>query len=169
MEAGVNGEAQKQAIHKRLLKLATKGALTPDVVVQDAQKATSPLHHVFEWDDAVAGVKYRIAQARHLIASHRVFIERRETVIAAPAYVRDPSVSARDQGYISTARLSTDKDLARSALVSEAARAAAYLERVRALAVALDLEDEVDEILASFDGFRSRVGLAIEELEMVDG
>lgn len=43
--------------------------LTPAVVVDAASKPKHPLHHRFEWDDTVAGHKYRLVQAADLIRS----------------------------------------------------------------------------------------------------
>lgn len=43
------------------------GDLTPANVVDAARDEDHPLHGRFEWDDAVAGEKYRLAQARQLI------------------------------------------------------------------------------------------------------
>lgn len=43
------------------------GQLTPANVVEAAKEEDHPLHSRFEWDDAVAGEKYRLAQARQLI------------------------------------------------------------------------------------------------------
>lgn len=46
--------------------------LTPKRVVQVAAEETHPLHDRFEWDDTVAGPKYREHQAATLIRSVRV-------------------------------------------------------------------------------------------------
>jgi len=43
------------------------GILKPDHVVAEATDPGNPLHDKFEWDDAVAGHKYRLDQARKLI------------------------------------------------------------------------------------------------------
>lgn len=43
------------------------GELTPRVVVDVAADPNHPLHSRFEWDDAIAGDKYRLEQARHLL------------------------------------------------------------------------------------------------------
>ena len=48
------------------------GVLTPGLVVDAARPEEHPLHHEFEWDDAVAGEAYRLSQARRLIRSVRV-------------------------------------------------------------------------------------------------
>lgn len=47
-------------------------ALTPPIVVEEARPAESPLHGHFEWDDSVAGEKYRYVQAAELIRSVKV-------------------------------------------------------------------------------------------------
>lgn len=49
-----------------------RGRLTPDIVVQEATPESSPLHHRFEWNDAVAGHEFRKVQAADLIRSVRV-------------------------------------------------------------------------------------------------
>ena len=48
------------------------GELTPDIVVQAATPEDHPLHHRLEWNDTVAGAKYRKQQAHQLIRSVRV-------------------------------------------------------------------------------------------------
>jgi hypothetical protein len=49
-----------------------RGQLTPRVVVDVARDPGHPLHTQFEWDDSVAGEKYRQTQAAQLIRSVRV-------------------------------------------------------------------------------------------------
>lgn len=48
------------------------GKLTPAAVVKAARSPKSPLHNRFEWDDSVAGEKYRLIQAGDLIREQRV-------------------------------------------------------------------------------------------------
>lgn len=43
------------------------GQLTPNALVTSARAEDSPLHSYFEWDDSIAGEKYREWQARQLI------------------------------------------------------------------------------------------------------
>lgn len=43
------------------------GTLTPKLVVDVARDPEHPLHSRFEWDDSVAGERYREIQARELI------------------------------------------------------------------------------------------------------
>lgn len=156
----MNGEAKASAIVEVLDKLeAEHGTLTPDMIVKEAAKKTSPLHGEFEWDDKKAAYKFRVEQARKLVQRYHLYKETRTGVIVVPRYVRDPEAETGQQGYRSTARLKTDRERAVEALTNEAGRAAAYLQRVRNLAAGLGLESEVDEILERFEVFRGRVSL----------
>lgn len=56
--------------------------LTPALVVDAARDEGHPLHPRFEWDDALAGPKYREIQAAELIRSIRVVY--REATESAP-------------------------------------------------------------------------------------
>lgn len=46
---------------------AQHGRLTPATVVQAAEDVEHPLHHRFEWDNEVAGGKWRLHQAGQLL------------------------------------------------------------------------------------------------------
>lgn len=46
---------------------AEHGQLTPALIVETAEAEDHPLHSRFEWDDSVAGHKYRLSQAKQLI------------------------------------------------------------------------------------------------------
>lgn len=56
-----------------------QGHLTPALVVSEATPEESPLHHRFEWDNNVAGDKYRLIQARELIRSCTVVYKETDT------------------------------------------------------------------------------------------
>ena len=43
------------------------GRLEPKTIVQESQGITAPLHMCFEWDNDIAGPKYREVQARKII------------------------------------------------------------------------------------------------------
>lgn len=51
------------------LRKVHKGELLPSDLVADAKKSNSPLHPCFEWDDSIAGERFRLQQARGLIRS----------------------------------------------------------------------------------------------------
>jgi hypothetical protein len=48
------------------------GALTPTLLVEAARPVDAPLHDRFEWDDEIAGERYRLDQARDLIRRVKV-------------------------------------------------------------------------------------------------
>lgn len=58
--------AQLNAIYK------AHGELTPKLVVAEAADVNSPLHHRFEWDDSIAGPKYRLQQAAELVREVKI-------------------------------------------------------------------------------------------------
>lgn len=62
------------------------GFLTPEAVVQAATPDSHPLHNRFEWDDTVAGHRWRVHQAHELIRS--VTVQRRDTS-GEPKVVRE--------------------------------------------------------------------------------
>ena len=149
--------------HERILYLSSKhkGRLEASHVVADAKKKNSPLHHCLEWDDKVCGHKYRIEQARCLIASVRVEVEVVDRGVAStrsiPAFVRDPAVAGNVPGYVSTDLLRRDKDLAVKALRYEAVRADAGFRRCHAVSDALGLSDELNAVIESVGTIRAAV------------
>lgn len=64
----------KSKVISELKRIAQEngGILQPETVVEEARKASSPLHSRFTWDDSEAAHNYRIWQARQLI---RVVVE----------------------------------------------------------------------------------------------
>jgi hypothetical protein len=151
--------SNKQEVASALQSLADRngGRITPTQVVAAAKDKTSPLHRCFTWDDAVAGHRHRLNEARELIQSIRVITHKEQRVVRGIAYVRDPEAAANQQGYISTAKLRTDEDLARAALVEEFSRAAAALRRAMAVAEVLQMKDEVERFVSGIDALRSQV------------
>lgn len=140
---------------QRLKELETDGELTPDAVLADAESVDSPLHGYFDWDDTSAAHKYRIDQARTLIRSVRVVMNETKRQVSSIAYVRNPDLSPKERGYISTLKLRSDKDVSRQALIRELERAEAALNRAYNIADALGLSKEVERLLAGVRGVRS--------------
>ena len=61
------------SLRDELLKVrAQYGSLTPANVVDAATDATHPLHSRFEWDNTVAGARYRELQASELIRKVKI-------------------------------------------------------------------------------------------------
>ncbi|HTI78936.1 MAG TPA: hypothetical protein VL614_00645 [Acetobacteraceae bacterium] len=122
-----------------------KGRLTPNEVVAAAKSPRSPLHRHFTWDDRKAAASWRLDEARTLIASYEYVLTVSPFVVKAPMFVRDPTMAPL-QGYISTARLRTDEQLAREVLLAEFDRALAALRRAKEVAHAIGMGREVEQL-----------------------
>ena len=155
-----------KVVRDRLQKLADEndGALTADIVVKDAKDPQSPLHTQagFEWNMSKAAEQNWLDHARFLIRSVRIVFKTETVKIKSIAYVRDPRVEPNTQGYVSVAKLKTDKDHAREALQYEIERALAHMQRAKEVAMALELEDEFQGILDSLVTLR---GVVVSNLE----
>lgn len=150
---------KREAIRARLAELeaAGGGRLTPDAVVEEAKRKDSVLHDQFEWDVKKAAQAQWISQARTLITSVMVLHRTEKTIVKSVYYVRDPSLTARDQGYVSVPTLRTNEDLARHALVDAFSAAGDMLRKARELAVVLDLDGDVDALINGVVELRGRV------------
>lgn len=130
----------------RALADQNNGRLTPDLVVEAARNSQSPLHRCFTWDLKQAAHERWLYQARELIRSIRVEVTTTEFKVRVPAFIRDPAAAAGVQGYVSLDRLRTDEDLSREAVVAEFMVASAALERAKAVAKALGMSEEIEEV-----------------------
>lgn len=64
--------APELAVLARIQKGDANNLLYPAKVVEEAKDPSSPLHKRFDWDDTSAGEKYRLMQARALIACVKI-------------------------------------------------------------------------------------------------
>jgi len=149
---------EKETVHLRLQAIADAhgGRLTADDVVADAKRKDSPLHAHFEWDTKKAASAYWIEQARVLITSVRVVVTTETSQVSVVAYIRDPAAASSQQGYVATASVRKDVDVAREVLAAEFTRIGSMLRRARELAVVFEAQDEVDGLLQSVVGLRQR-------------
>lgn len=79
-------EAEMQRLYDKHKKLDA------EIVLREASKPSSPLHHRFEWDDTEAARRYRLQQANDLIVQYQITIR--------PI----PQVELRVPRFFSTAR-----------------------------------------------------------------
>ncbi|AMS03941.1 hypothetical protein BJD58_gp41 [Gordonia phage UmaThurman] len=108
-----------------------RGELTPQSVVDEARPDEHPLHHRFEWDDAVAGEAYRRVQASELIRSVKVVYN--ETPAGERKSIRAfSSLSQADdperRGYAPTEEL-VENELTRAILLRNLEREIGSLKR----------------------------------------
>lgn len=105
---GYNWKVDPEIAGKTIEKIAAKNnkEVTPQILVKEAAKEKSPLHNCFEWDDQKAGEKFRLHQARKLIASLTV-----EITINEPETVRafvNVYTAEESQAYCSIADVTKD-------------------------------------------------------------
>ena len=133
------------------------GVLRPFDVVQDARQPDSPLHELFEWDVEEAAQEHWMHTARRIIASVKVNITTETIVLKAPAYVRDPRLHGREQGYLETIKIRTEHEIAKEVLAGEVQNVISALRRARNVAAALDMESEIDRLMEEFLDMRMRL------------
>ena len=141
------------------------GHVTPEHVIDTARATDHAWHHRFTWDDAVAAHRHRVDQARTLIRSVRYEVRIENKVLSSIAYIHDPDAAADEQRYVSVARVATDVDRARAALIAEFARVAAMLRRARDLAGVLGLSDRIAEAVDQIDGLAMALKVPIQTPE----
>ncbi len=84
----------KREIYTELeaIRAGSGGLLQSRAVINRARDKSSPLHSHFEWDDTIAGERYRHIQARELIANCTLEIESPEQkTVRVRAYYSLPS------------------------------------------------------------------------------
>jgi len=136
---------------------ANGGVLRPFDVVQDARQPDSPLHQLFNWDIEQAAQEHWMNTARKIIATVKVNITTDTIVLRAPAYVRDPRLHGKEQGYLETIKLRTEHEIAKEVLASEVQNVISALRRARNVAAAVDMEFEIDRLMEEFLDMRMRL------------
>ena len=137
-----------QKVGEALSKIGDGNAFSakPEQIVESARPARSPLHRAFDWDDTVAADKWRLSQARHLVASIITEIDTKDGSAEVRAFV---SVKGR-QGfeYQRIDRIMGDDDARIQILRNALDDIRAYQNRYRALADVLGSLSEFEQHLA---------------------
>lgn len=93
------------------------GILTPQVVLEFARDESHPLHSRFEWDDSVAGERYRIDQARELIRTVKVkYTQRDGSASDLRGFVSISRVDTPSREYLPVEEVAADPLMARLVL-----------------------------------------------------
>ena len=82
-------EIDANDVGKELEDIETKEGITPRNVVEYAKNEKTTLNKMFEWNDAIAGEKWRIQQARDIIRNISVeYIKQDNTKTQIRAFVK---------------------------------------------------------------------------------
>ena len=122
------------------------GKLTNDLVLQDAEDENSPLHELFEWDNEVAGHKYRLQQATQLIIS--LAIEPEETPKPKPvrAYY-NVSSDEKKGSFINMKSAFSNPDTKDIILQRAKKELEAFKVKYQNLSELADVFEKIDELL----------------------
>ena len=140
---------KKQAMKRELDEIAARGHgnLEPKAVVDRARDPKNILHDSFEWDDSIAGEKYRIEQARALITTIYVTVSSPDgDNVTTLAYIRNPSKPLCDPGYKSITLLRDNAAASRKALAAEVRSVIALFDRAHGVAKAFGYGKKFDKV-----------------------
>ena len=131
--------------------------ITPDQIIELARDENHPLHDYFEWDDAIAGNKYRLIQAREIIKNIMLVIKNEETGerFKVRAFL---NVNEAEDGelcvngnqltenyYINQSQVRDSEDLRKYQLRKARAELLAFKEKYRLLS------DELEDVFKAID------------------
>lgn len=108
---GSRADVDAQVVGDELerIRVHNNGRLESEDVVEASRPEDAPLHGAFIWDDAAAAEAYRVEQAKYLIRSVEIVIDKGDDRTPIRAFVsvkRD-----EDRSYTSTIHALSDADL----------------------------------------------------------
>lgn len=96
---------------KRLEELAAvHGTITPKIILEDSRDEKAPLHPCFEWNDGKAAEAYRLQQAREILVSLKVTVEKGEKEIQTRAFVNVSMEDEKDGTFIAVGKALSAED-----------------------------------------------------------
>lgn len=143
--------AALKAIEKR------HGVLTPKIVVAAAALPSSPIHKHFEWNDGEAASRYRLWQARQLIARVFVINESSPNAIPVRAFVNlelappsdeneEDEEQANSRAYLSIGRIKGKQDFESQVLRYALMQLVGWKKRFGAFKQFLGVKREIDKL-----------------------
>lgn len=140
-----------------------EGRLTPEDVISKAKNKDSVLHGLFEWDVKKAAREHWLETARGIIRSVRVEITTSTRTLSTVNYVRDPSLPNNEAGYVSVAKIKTDKEMATEVLLDEITRVISALTRGLEMASYLGMSAPFEAMIAQSADLRRAIESATTE------
>lgn len=127
---------------------ATK-SITPDEVLRIAKSEDSCMHGFFEWDDSIAGYKYRLAQAQTMIRC--IVVEKRDTAsntVSEPVRLYEVD-SSRTSTYVPTKLIVKIEDEYQQLLRRAKGELAAFRKRYSNIVELEELFNDIDSLLSA--------------------
>ena len=138
-----------QAAGEGLAELREKHAdrLTAPIVVDAARPPASKLHRYFEWNNDIAGERWRERQARDLMQHIEVIVSPRQPARRMFVTVTESVADETSRAYVSTARVLKDEALTAQVLDECIAGVAALKRRYLAFGQMAGLLEECESNL----------------------
>lgn len=145
---GVGLPAQVVGEEFRRIREENDGTLCPSTVVDEARPEEAVLHPAFEWDDEVAGEKWRHHQARNLICVVQAVKVEPNGDRGQPevAYVSIGQPRAGGAAYVSTALIATNDDVRARVLRDALSQLRSWRRRWEHLSELAGIFGEIDAI-----------------------
>ena len=139
--------ADPNEVGRCIEKLEKKhGAVTAEILLDSARSEKSSIHNMFEWDDAVAGEKYRLSQATKIILALAVVEEdpEKEQNPVQRAYV---NVGTRREGkFISTMLAMSQQETRETVLRHALEELSAFQQKYKGLTELAGILDSIDQL-----------------------
>ena len=121
------------------------GKLTGQIVVEAARPESAPLHPAFEWDDSVAGERWREYEARTLIKQVSVVQTNEEQKqVLAPVFYHVPQTAGTESAYHMTEVVVEKPDMLMMALGQLQSQMSAIERSIDALKTAANQRGDSD-------------------------
>lgn len=132
--------SRREIVRQHVLALCrrlSKTSVTADELLASAEPEDSPIHDMFEWNDALAARQHRLERARQILRSIKITIEHRGQTERTREYefVRVDAEGQPTQGEYTQVTTILSNDAQRDALLASARRdlRAWYLKYLRLL------------------------------------
>ena len=122
----------------------TLDEITPESVLEKAKNSKTELHKCFEWDDSVAGEKYRLIQARQIIQHFMIVSPETDD---SSVKVRSYQISTTRNVYLPSRVIVQQPDEYKALLKRAKAELEAFKQRYKTLAELESLFEVIDEVL----------------------
>jgi hypothetical protein len=118
------------------------GVARPEDLLTESRDPKSPTHRFFEWDNSKAAEAYRVDQARYLMRSYTVVLERSET----KQEVRGLQYVDSKGGYVPSAIVFSDGNMTHEVVERAKREAASWYHRHQQLRAVAELSGVFDAI-----------------------
>lgn len=125
---------------------ARDGAVTQESLVDSARSEGSAIHGLFEWDDRIAGEKWRLNQARVILSNLKVTVldSGGQEPQKVRAYLNPNPIDAR-ASYFNVQQSMQDLDLRSGVLARAEKELRCFTEKYRTLTELCTIFDSIEE------------------------